>query len=435
MRTKTFKKLVFILTGSVLILSSCVNDDKNLYKPKDDVPTHTEDLVVPEGFDWKMTHNVTLSTKSPCETTASIFLDEECTSLLAQLPVQEGESQMTFEVPSTNSAIWIKYPTSEGEKSMKASINKAVTRAGAASWTANTLFPDGTKYVGGYNGVVYQPAENKFGTLMFEDMWPEKGDNDFNDFVVNYNMVAKNDGNGYVVATITLKLRAMGGSYPYRLCIQLFGTAVDNDNNPVQGPDIKKEDVEIKSIKSENIDGVGAELLDANRAIIALTGFEKLRKSNGGNYYNSEKAHTISSSKTPSIKIELRIKTDDWNPIALFSNQFAFDYFLQRTDNNREIHISGYKPTELYKNYQQDLAGRTEKPYYCSSDRFVWALKAPEEMSWPIEKQDIIEVYPKFAQWVTSGGNMLEDGVNSIKWYSDKYLTDNKNIYIDHNSH
>ena len=435
MITKTFKKLAFMLTGLVLILSSCVNDDKNLYEPKDDVPTNTEDLVVPEGFDWKMTHNITLSTKSPCETTASIFLDEECTSLLAQLPVQEGESQMTLEVPSTNSAIWIKYPTSEGEKSMKASINKAVTRAGAASWTANTLFPDGTKQEGGYLGVVYQPAENKFGTIMFEDMWPEKGDNDFNDFVVNYNMVAKNDGNGYIVATITLKLRAMGGSYPYRLCIQLFGTAVDNDNNPVQGPEIYKEDVEITSTETENIDNASAELLDAKRAIIALTGFEKLRTSTGGQYYNTEKGHLISSNNaTPTIKIKLKIKSER-NGVSLYSNQFAFDYFLQRTDNNREIHISGYKPTELYKNYQQDLAGRTEKPYYCSSDRFVWALKAPEEMSWPIEKQDIIEVYPKFAQWVTSGGNMIEDGVNSIKWYSDKYLTDNKNIYIDHNSH
>lgn len=439
MKTKTFKKLTFALAGTAFILSSCVNDDKNLYESKDEVPTNTKDLVVPEGFDWTMTHNVTLSTNSPCATSASIFLDEECTDMIGKLPVQEGESQMTFEIPSANSAIWIKYPTSTGDKKITASINKTVTRSGAGSWTANSLFADATTQTGINNNCVYQPAKDKFGTLMFEDMWPERGDYDFNDFVVNYNMVAAAKDVNTLTATITLKMRAMGGSYPYRLCIQLFGNAVDDNNEEVSSPDIKKENVTITSIEKTNIANASVELLDAKKAIIALTGFDQLRKSNGGQYYNSEKAYTIASSeKTPTIKftLEINIGNQSWyQALQWFSNQFAFDYFLQRTDNNREIHISGYKPTELYKNYEKDLAGRTEKPYYCSSDRFVWALKAPEEMSWAVEKQDIINVYTKFADWVTSGGDLLENNTDPLRWYKTTYRTNNEDLYIDHKKH
>ena len=33
----------------------------------------------------------------------------------------------------------------------------------------------------------YQPAEHVYGTLAFEDLWPSKGDYDFNDLVIDYN--------------------------------------------------------------------------------------------------------------------------------------------------------------------------------------------------------------------------------------------------------
>ena len=32
----------------------------------------------------------------------------------------------------------------------------------------------------------YSPAEGQFGTLAFEDLWPAKGDYDFNDIVIDY---------------------------------------------------------------------------------------------------------------------------------------------------------------------------------------------------------------------------------------------------------
>ena len=65
---------MYTLAGLMCLLTSCVEDDKDL-----SVPTvHTTDLVIPDGFDWSTTRNVTLATNAPHATSASIYLDEAC---------------------------------------------------------------------------------------------------------------------------------------------------------------------------------------------------------------------------------------------------------------------------------------------------------------------------------------------------------------------
>lgn len=120
--------LSFLLVGcSVFMLSSCEKDAYNPSKAKVD---KTTDLVVPDGFDWAMTRNVTLSMQSPVATSVSVYLDEKCEKLVAELPVEEGKSSMTLTVPSANSDLWIKYPINGGgEETQKIAIQKkAVTR-------------------------------------------------------------------------------------------------------------------------------------------------------------------------------------------------------------------------------------------------------------------------------------------------------------------
>lgn len=438
MNRKNFYLGLLLVGCSAFLLSSC---EKEVYDSSK--VQNTTDLVVPDGFDWAMTRNVSLSMESPCETSVTVYQDELCREVLAELPVAEGSSSVVLGVPSVNSALWIEYPLKSGGKEVKkVSIGSlAATRAGeAASWTAGVIFPDAVEQdVSGGVIACYQPAKDKFGTLMFEDMWPAKGDYDYNDYVVNYNVEAKRGFTSDIVyVTMKLKFRAMGGSLPYRLCIQV-GHKSNSASAELLSSDVVGLEVDAAKARGGNV-----ELLpNTKHVILALTGFDDLRKSNGGEYYNTERKYLVAHDQTPEITFTLQLSEKRFKNegrkelIWAFGDQFAFDYFLQRPDNMREIHLIDYPPTELYKNYDADLGGQGHTNYYCSKDKLVWGLKAPVEMAWPIETKDITTVYTHFADWIVNGGNDLENRVWNKKWYSQNstYLTKDKKLYVDPQEH
>ncbi|WP_365978491.1 hypothetical protein [uncultured Bacteroides sp.] len=47
------------------------------------------------------------------------------------------------------------------------------------------------------------------------------------------------------------------------------------------------------------------------------------------------------------IKFTVARKNGAFNLFSGFGRAFAFDYFLQNTENNREIHFINYPPTDL----------------------------------------------------------------------------------------
>lgn len=440
---------MLLVGSSIMMLASCVKND--VYDP-DKAPKKTEDLVVPEGFDWKTSQDVTVAMTSPHAAPVAVYTDKSCTQQIAELPVAEGKSSITLEVPKANSSIWFEYALASGGKEvMEVPIQKAVTRADAATWAASAIFPDKIDASEVAKGIVYQPAKNGFGTIMFEDRWPETADYDFNDFVVNYNIKAESHWGGsgdnayydYTDLTITLKLRAMGGSLPYRFCMQIgHRLATDAAPGTLSGTsmEILRQDImEVTGVNS-NFEGGSVELIEGTKyVILALNGFDGLRGINGGSFYNTEKTH-LYTGEVPTITFTLKIdekRHKAANPrnrpfFDGFGAQTAFDYFLQKTDgSNREIHLIDWLPTELYTTYDKDAGATTSAGiYYCSDKRFVWGLKVPEEIAWPVERQDITGVYPKFSEWIERGSDDLVNNVDNIVWYRNQYLTLNANLYI-----
>ena len=154
------KTAMYTLAGLMCLLTSCVDDDKDLSVP----PTgNTTDLVIPDGFDWSTTRTVTLATNAPHAVSASIYLDEACSEQIADLAIPEGDKNTSLEVPSANNAIWIKYPvTNGGYETQKISIkSKNLTRSLANRWEADCLFPDRGVSEGGWpTSTIYKPAKN-----------------------------------------------------------------------------------------------------------------------------------------------------------------------------------------------------------------------------------------------------------------------------------
>ena len=73
--------------------------------------------------------------------------------------------------------------------------------------------------------MVFSPNSTIFGTVLFEDMYPQMGDYDMNDFVLGYR---KQYGSNEYSETleITMQIRAIGGTLPFVPGVEIKGVDV-----------------------------------------------------------------------------------------------------------------------------------------------------------------------------------------------------------------
>lgn len=243
---------------------------------------------------------------------------------------------------------------------------------------------------------------------MFEDLYPSKGDYDFNDFVIGYNAevfysqirnaeILFNDG-----FKMSFQIRAIGGTTPYRPAIRLKGFAMKN---------IEGAKIEFHTTR----EGISMELLKEGRranddVIFVINGTESLRS---GGYYNTDPEKPIDKDM-PVVTCE--VTKDNFGfgnydislQYALLAEELPryFDFFIQNQDNLNEIHFKGFTPTGLGK--------QSPDTEFCSEENLVWGIAVPEEIAHPAERNDILNVYKGFKKWVTSGGQ------NNSNWYGQK---------------
>lgn len=400
---------MYALLCAMFTFVSCVDDGKDLSDP---TKQHTAELNIPENFEWSTTRAVDVSIISPEETVASFYLEESCTpeSRIGVLPVSGNNEKttFTFDLPYSQKAIYVQYTKTDGTtETVKSKINQAATRAVE---TDNIIFREPLLNVSNYSLNI--PYTGKYGTIMFEDTWPNTEDYDFNDVVVNYKINCKwepQSADKNINVNISLRFRALGGNLPYDFAMQM-GTWTSG-SIPFRMP--ASDMVGITNINSTN-SNVNVERLNTEHPAIIITGLNSLRKDN---FYNT----VVKEDEGVQIDFTVTIKGNDSEQrqrIWGLCDPKAFDYFL-RHENGREIHMRGFAPTSLYiKQYDTDVAGRGGKYYYQNNKGLVWGLKVPTEIGWPAEKKDITSVYYRFAAWVESNGSLLgSDGVNPLKWY------------------
>lgn len=389
MDIKIIFKSLFVL-ASVSILASCANDD--VYNP--DNARNTGDLKVPANFDWTTSRTVTTSITSPSDTQISIYSDKDCkdSQLLAEVFVSKAKAtEVSLDLPNSSEGYYIKYPTKNGFKVMP--VKTTATRV--ADKTIALPEDTGESGYDDYIDYHYLPAKDTYGMIMFEDLFPAKGDYDFNDLVAGYNVcvnTTRGSGNKFNDGvTIKLQIRAIGGSKPYRLGVEFtpLQTKYVRDNYTI----------------TPQTEGINMELISKNDddpAVFVITGTNKFKE---GSFYNTEK---LSDTKMPEIicKIE-RNNFKQFEPASQFialSNPYNINFFLQNTQSNEEIHLKGYSVTKL--------ASNTDDKFH-TTDNFVWGMKLPKVIPHATERTDFTEAYPKFAAWVTSGGTQNHDWYNT----------------------
>jgi LruC domain-containing protein len=252
----------------------------------------------------------------------------------------------------------------------------------------------------------FYPTKSSFGTLAFEDLWPSKGDYDFNDLVVDYNMnQITNAQNQIVEISAHFKLRAVGASFRNAFAIELNMPA--SNVKAVNGQLLSKSIFDIAANGTErNQTKAVVVIFDDPVAAFAIP--------NQNSLINTVKGSTVFQPKSINIKIELN------NPISLtqLGTPPYNPFIVVNAERGREVHLPGSTPTDLADRKLFGTVHDNSNPatgkYYMSDKYLPWAINIPISFDYPAEKQEVNKAYLMFDAWANSRG------FNYMDWYMPK---------------
>ena len=253
----------------------------------------------------------------------------------------------------------------------------------------------------------YFPA-NGFGSLAFEDLWPGKGDYDFNDLVVDYRFTQiTNALNQVVEITGDFTVRAIGASFDNGLGFQFGSEKINQKDIVVTGS-------RLSSDTYFRLNDTGLESGQAHPTVIVFDNARDVLKWQGGFGVNVDPDATRVAPETVSIRIEFKTREYYSDDIRLT----AFNPFLVVKQNRgREIHLADMPPTSLAN---QDLFGTSQDDsdpgagrYYKTDGNLPLAINIASSFNYPVEKAEITSAHLKFFEWAASSGKDYPD------WYLD----------------
>jgi LruC domain-containing protein len=241
------------------------------------------------------------------------------------------------------------------------------------------------------SSVAYYPARDRYATFAFEDMWPYKGDYDFNDLVVSHQATVYTNASDFVTKVdYQLVIRAIGAKFNNDLCVSF------SDPNHL----LSFEAFEPSHVTYE---------------LVTLDGQTEIRFSEFKNLFTQDGFINTDTTKAFHEPITINMK-------LLFSgdilnSDFAIDEYLRiNQETGREVHKPGKTPTSLADpslfGFAADDTRPAEGKYFKTIDNLPWVLEIPVEWEYPKEKRDITEGYPHFADFA--------QGKSNTPWYTDE---------------
>ncbi len=249
------------------------------------------------------------------------------------------------------------------------------------------------------------PSTKGYATIAFEDNWPNTGDYDMNDLVVDYRYTMIQDGKNRTVEMYASYVpRASGAAFKNG-----FGVQFPFAPSMVAG--VKGSRVTDKNIVVLSANGVEAD--QSKAVIIPFDDIYAIMPTGDKSYINTQ----------PGIPV---VKADTINMFMGFTTPLTatqlgvapFNPFLiaDRT-RGREVHLPGELPTDKANkalfNTMQDNTIPLKNRYYKTKMNLPFALSVPQRFDYPYEGKMITVTYLKFAEWAQSGG------LTSPDWYQD----------------
>ncbi|QUM81422.1 LruC domain-containing protein [Moritella sp. 5] len=238
------------------------------------------------------------------------------------------------------------------------------------------------------------------GTLGYEDLWPDKGDYDFNDFVLRhtFNKITNADGNIKEIEMVGSAV-ARGASYANAFAISLPGT---------EGANIESSNVTIDGSASALTPEAGH---TGEAVMVLIDNVFDVLPTGPFLYYNTQNGDDRSL-------ISVAFNAVFTTPVTVAAlGDAPYNAFIYRVgERGKEIHLMDKTPTDLANlallSTGDDVSDVGTATYYQTTDGHPWAILVPSAWSHPYEYIDVLLAYPQMQVWAESGG------VTHPTWYN-----------------
>lgn len=253
----------------------------------------------------------------------------------------------------------------------------------------------------------HYPAENTFGTLAYEDLWPGKGDYDMNDVVIDYNFTLLTDNNNDVSSIEGVIIpRATGASFHNG-----FGFEMDiapSQISSITGININEDIVSLNANNTET---------GQNKAVVIVfeDAYDYLTYPGGsGTGVNTSSGQPFVTPDTIRFNIDLQ---SPLAPSVIGIPPFNAFIFADG-DRAKEIHLPDMEPTNLANlglfGTKSDDSNPSIGRYYKTVENLPWGMHIIDSFDYPEEKKPIIQAYNFFDDWAQSAGMAYPD------WFRNK---------------
>lgn len=249
-----------------------------------------------------------------------------------------------------------------------------------------------------------------FSTVMFEDLWPSRGDYDFNDVVVDYSMNRITDGKNRVAEVrATVVLRAIGASFSNGFAFQIDGL------NPNRVVSVSGNKI-FGSVHSFNANGT-----EANQSNAVFVAFDNAFRAIGAQSTGGGINVTPRGQTAPYDTIRMVIVMDTTSGNSTSLSEFSFQNFnpfiIVNQTRGIEVHLIDKTPSSLVNSSLLGTGNDNSNPstgkYYRTSENLPFAIQTVASIPHMQEKVDLLQGYTKLAEWVSSSGALFAD------WYLD----------------
>ena len=441
------RNIVILIIGfAMLITFSCSTD--NTTNTVTNTVTNTgkfSDLEVPDGFDWDFTNEVEVNITT---------VDSDGSPVGGKtVSLYKTADNLAFSM--TTNAIGILKTAITLPESKQDVILECDGEQFTVPVTGNSIdyqmvvSPSGGRSNSGY---VYVPGNNSELTYMFEDNWPNKGDYDFNDLVVETWSVLRYQYDYLRWIEVYVKVVAAGATFNNGFAIAYDSDALPNNVDDtvifsaydVDGNPLPMTSEEVHTAYGTDVFWYNYEQIQFH---FFTNVFDVLPLPQGCLTSNTNKDHPWIEPVILKIRIDYGTSAPPYyDPSAPCFNLNALNPYINiNGETGHEIHLPGEGYTDAFN--QQSLFGTGDDntpetgmadPLYENNgfttiEGYPWGLKLEGILEYPSEKSDVIQAYPELQDYFDGTQNIFDNWwqPHPDPDYSEGYIFDRQDMTVE----
>ncbi|MEM6783531.1 MAG: LruC domain-containing protein [Bacteroidota bacterium] len=261
----------------------------------------------------------------------------------------------------------------------------------------------------------YGPAKDQFGTLAYEDLWPGRGDYDFNDLVVDYNLrFGRNAAGDLTKMDGRFVVKAIGAGFRNGFALDL----------PVAASNVTSVSGQRLGSGLFTTSGNGTESGRTAAIVPIFDDANAILQRPGGFFANTQmNAPYVAPSDTVEVALVFASPVD----APALSVTWLNPFLVSNQERGREVHLPNLDPSEgadlALLGSSHDRTNVAAGFTYKNERGLPWAMHFADGFIYPIEQTPITDAYTRFQPWAESSGG------NNTDWYTNGSFRVTSKIY------